>query len=189
MKLYPRTNGGRLLFLAILFAVLTCGYFSFIWVTYNVPFVQFRAACRDFFRNAPLGTDDLSLVSGELTQEFWDTLIVGYGNRLEALIRANLLTVKDKKLYVTLSFYIPLPKTAAKFEGEFEEVAYRATADTAYEILQRRRNDGADFSDFRANFGTYGRKLGEPELMKSGECGFVEELILKGGRFAQDSSE
>jgi hypothetical protein len=35
------------------------------------------------------------------------------------------------------------------------------------------------------SYGKKGRKITVPELMEPDECGFAEELILKGGRFVR----
>jgi hypothetical protein len=188
MKLYPKISRAKLCFCGILAVLLFGGYYSFMWVAYNVPFIEFRAACKNYFRFPPRDNDDLHLISGDLTKEAWDALRTAFGGNFYKYIDNNMLTVKDNKVYVRLYFFFP-NKTLPKFGGEIEEGAFFITSIAAFKIFQRRLSEGADFSDFMVTVGENGKPLSHPELMEPDECGFVEELILKGGRFAQDSSE
>jgi hypothetical protein len=188
MRLYPETDTGRAWFLLFLGTILVSGYFSVQWIIYNVPFVKFRPACIDLFRVPPQSIDDLHLMRGDLSDEAWELVKESYGDDLNRFEERSIIKIKDKKVYVQISYYLPY-KNFPKYGGEFEESAFFKTQNITYKIFKRRQAEGVDFSDFMVAVGESGKKLDQPELMRTSECGFAEELILKGGRFARDSSQ
>jgi len=188
MRLYPETDIGRAWLLLFLGTILVSGYFSAQWIINNVPFVAFHPACRNYFRVPPQTVDDLHLMSGDLSDEAWELVKESYGDDLKRFEERGIIKVKNKKVYVQISYYLP-DEHLPKYGGEFEESAFYMTQHITYIIFKRRQAEGADFSDFMVSFGKNGKKLAVPELMDPDECGFAEELILKGGRFARESSQ
>ncbi|WP_420723404.1 hypothetical protein [Hwanghaeella sp. LZ110] len=188
MRLYPETDIGRAWLLLILGTILVSGYFSAQWIINNVPFVAFHPACRNYFRVPPQTVDDLHLMSGDLSDEAWDFVRESYGEDLKRFEESGFIKIKNKKVYVQISYYLP-DEHLPKYGGEFEESAYLMTQFITYKIFERRQAEGTDFSDFMVSYGKKGKKITVPELMEPDECGFAEELILKGGRFARESSQ
>jgi hypothetical protein len=151
---------------------------------YTVPFIRFHPACSDYDRYE-FDLDRLHLVRGPPSGEFW----AGLRKRYEPWRDEDWIKFRDGKVFVTLEYYFPLGPGDAKLGGEFEENAFHASQDIAYEIYQRRlmegRFEGVDMSPYMATRGPMTRRLREPVLMNYDECGFMEELILEGGRFAK----
>ena len=150
---------------------------------YKIPLIRFYPACNDYDRYA-FDLDRLHFVFGQPSGEFWSAVV----NYYEPFSRTQGPLVKDGKVYFTLEFFLP-PNEPRKFDGEKETSSYLTTQDIAYEIYQRRlmegRFEGVDMSPYMATPGPMTRRLSEPVLMNSDECGFMEELILEGGRFAK----
>ena len=186
MRLYPETDIGRAWLLLFLGTILVSGYFSAQWIINNVPFVAFHPACRNYFRVPPQTVDDLHLMSGDLSDEAWELVRDSYEKNLRRFEERGIIKIKDNKVYVQISYYLP-DENFPKYGGEFGESSFLKTRNITYEIFNRRQAEGADFSDFMVSYGKKGRKITVPELMEPDECGFAEELILKGGRFARDS--
>jgi len=173
----------RLALAALLAPMLVGAFLGLRWFAENAYVIEFRPACNDYDRYR-FDLDELHLVFGEPTEEFWWELrryYVRWGIR-------QYVRFKGGKAYVTPDFYFPNDETSAKFEGDYEENAYYPTRSAVFHIFRRRleagRFDGVDMSPYMATRGPDVTRIDEPALKNSDECGFLEDLILEGGRFA-----
>ncbi len=205
MKVIPRFFRLRVLLVLSLVGLLgvIVSYDRFLLIKvigWNYPVFLFRAACthvpyKSEFGVPGLGFNKFAYVSGEYTEEFWTEIqkSMRYGPYLapgeEHLIGQPYpgTNHRDGKVYVAIGWLLPVSGGNSRTDGEWEEYAHRHTSKAASKIFQRRQVEGAfereDMSAYLTLEGPHFKTYDEPRVMASEQCGFIEELIVKGGRF------
>ena len=185
-----RWAGGAALAAAALIAVAGWLVYPYAaWFYRTVPMWEFVPACIHPEKQGGFWElNDLDYVEGEPTAEFWSAL------------RAYLLDVPnrpiwpkkyfaDGRVYVTLAFHFAPPAEGyAKYGGEPEEHSFHITREVAYRMHRRRVKagfyDGRDLSGYRVPVRRHDGDGKATRLLDAEACGFLQELILKGGAFA-----
>ncbi len=169
--------------IAVLLTVVWAFYPFAIWIYEKVPLERFKPACMVTPTEGEHhdDIDDLYFLNGEPTKEFWLEL---YKDTNNEYLRHSVHFI-DGIGYVAMKFNTP-PDELPKYGEEDEENAYYQTKRVAWRILKRREREGVlenvDMSEY-----TVTRMFsGKVERRHSDECGFVEEFIMKGGRFATE---
>ncbi|NMM45871.1 hypothetical protein HH303_15345 [Rhodospirillaceae bacterium KN72] len=165
------------------------------WFRAHVPVKQFIPACELYdFETSFSGVNALNFLEGEPTEEFWSELRndirkAEYEDEQMFPERSSRSTIFiSGKVYTPLSWFDPTHDTG-KYDDEPEKRMYYWTMSVAYRIYQKRlaagRFDGVDMSDFKATPSSIYNRDAKTDLMAFNECGFLEELIMRGGRFAE----
>ena len=154
----------------------------------DVPFLQYRPACRDAETAYPLSTvgGDLKFMWAAPTTEFWRAAIKKSeppcaGAEADCAIR-------DGKILVSPSFFLPFGSELSKWAGDWAEEAYSISGDVIWAIYRRRVESGlvtgAEKLELMRPALTEGFEPGDAGLLDDALCPIARELIMKGGRFA-----
>jgi len=167
-------------------AIAATGY-RLHWAYHNWVGFQFTAACEHYEPNPGDYISELTFVEGELTDEFWAIAT----RKLERFVGfefspADKIRIVDGKIFSTSSLYFISEAMAKKFQGQREEWFVWVSGEVAREILTNRKAAGAFTQKDQEAFMIYRRDSRLTVPMAPNECGFMEELILKGGRFASE---
>ena len=176
----------RLGLLATAISVLTITGWSLyphaVWFYEKVPIVRFKPACKvapteGEYRDA---IDDLYFLEGQPTEEFWLELYKDTNNKY---LRHTVHFI-DGIGYVAMKYNTP--PQHPKYGDENEENAHYRTRRVAWRVVKRREQEGFFENIDMSEYFVTRSSSGKVERRRPDECGFVEEFIMKGGRFAKE---
>lgn len=171
--------------------LLLVSILSIFWLFQNWRIVEFTPACRYYEQKhrgswSPIVIFDF--ISGEPTQEFWAGAIEtrqSFGGWI--MNDPSKIRIRSGKIYTTWSAYIIFNRLGKRHQGEREEWFQAVAGRAAKTIHARRKAEGrfesVDMSAFMVTRRSHPRQT---ELRHPDECGFMRELIMKGGRFASE---
>ena len=179
-----RVIGGAALAVAALLGALGWWVYPYAeWFYRTVPIKEFKPVCGE---EVPGYGTRLTYLDGQLTDEFIYEL---YKDQRDENGYWRFTNYFDGKIYKTLKVFSPLPEMHSRLNQQEQEISYYMTDGPAYAIFEKRRKAGvfdrADMSDFMVERRQFGEKTKVMQLMGPRECGFLEELVLVGGRFAE----
>ncbi len=154
------------------------------WFTFSAKVFEYRAAC------ATGKFDSLRYVDGELTNRFWAELQSYIHDEERGAYRKDYFSFRNGKAYVALIKFFPMGEYYSRTDGQFEERSYLVSKILAYDLYDSFREEGRISDEALSNFMTTvnmgTRRSGKSVLITPDQCEFMEELVLKGGRFAGD---
>ncbi len=151
------------------------------WFYENVPIIRFKPACKAVPTKGEFHYEGyLHFLEGEPTKEFWREL---HKDTYNTDLR-NFVHFIDGIGYVAMNF--DTPPSNPKRGGVAEERAHYHTQRVASQIVRRREQEGYFENINMSEYFVTRTFSGEVERRRSDECGFVEEFIMKGGRFATE---
>lgn len=129
--------------------------------------------------------DQLHFLDGETSEEFRREVAHAAPKFLEwVVIDPETVEVGHQAVYTTMSAYLNFMGDFKKYRWEREEWFHAVSQEAVRFIFERRqaegRFDGIDMAPYKVSY---------PDLAKNlipDQCGFMEELIMKGGRFASE---
>jgi hypothetical protein len=153
---------------------------------HNWRVIPFTPACQKNFSPGVWNifpSSRLDFLDGRPTKEFWQIAIVRYRNHISwRIVEATNIEIRKDRIFTTWSEYFRFREPGKKFEGEREEWFHAVSKDVAEEIFRRRQVsgqlDGIDLSQYKV------ARRYALKVLHADQCGFMEELIMKGGRFA-----
>ena len=96
------------------------------------------------------------------------------------------IEVKHGRVFLTLSEFYHLSVPGRSARGQRKIWFHWVSSDIASVILERRKHEGSFTDKDQQDFLIFRKRWNMKQPMLPGECGFMEELILKGGRFASE---
>ncbi len=177
--------------LAPTLVIIACGYHLIGHLARSQPVFVFIPACQEYEYPDDswyMGYDSYRFIKGEPTQEFW-RIVLEYFDQFEHFNtdRWPQFRSRDGKLFVALENYLISiwPFNQHDSDHEKEDYFFHVSSSAAFKIYDARVAAGEINDSSMTNYMVVRRLSRAPAVRRHpDECGFMEELIMKGGRFA-----
>ncbi|WP_417519673.1 hypothetical protein [Minwuia sp.] len=175
------------MFGALLVAISVSVLSISLYGAYSWPIVGFTAACKRYKPHADTFQSDLLFINGKLTSEFWDLAHkkLSPWPSMSIADRENVRLTPDS-ISTTLAERYNYLSGMKKFEDDREEWFYNISKSVSEEIYRHRVEENIINSRTRSQFMIFRERWNMMMPMEPDECGFMEELIMQGGRFASE---